>query len=82
MTTTFSFNDFSDRDLLAEVGRLAASEREATARLVASLAEVNARRLYLSRGCSSLFVVMRLRLQLAVVLYFRVQIRRKSIQIP
>ena len=55
MTTPFSFNDFSDRELLAEVTRLAASEREATARLVASLAEVDARRLYLSEGCSSLF---------------------------
>src|SRR5687767_6167860 len=55
METTFSFNNFSDRDLLAEVSRLAASEREATARLVASLAEVDARRLYLSEGCSSLF---------------------------
>jgi hypothetical protein len=55
MTTTFSFHDFSDRELLAEMTRLAASEREATARLVASLAEVDARRLYLSEGCSSLF---------------------------
>ena len=54
MTTTFSFKDFSDRDLLAEVSRLAASEREAMARLVASLAEVDAR-LYLSEGCSSMF---------------------------
>ncbi len=52
---TFSFNDLSDRDLLAEVSRLAATERGATARLVASLAEVDARRLYLSEGCSSLF---------------------------
>jgi hypothetical protein len=55
MTTTFSFNDVCDRELLSEVTRLAASEREATARLVASLAEVDARRLYLSDGCSSLF---------------------------
>src|SRR5688572_8190958 len=55
MTTTFSFNDLSDRQLHAEVTRLASSEREATARLVASLAEVDARRLYLSEGCSSLF---------------------------
>lgn len=56
MTPTFSFNDLSDRELLAEVNRLAASEREATARLVASLAEVDARRLYLSEGYSSLFI--------------------------
>src|ERR687898_1301035 len=55
MTTPFSFHDFSDRELLSGVSRLAASEREATARLVASLAEVDARRLYLSEGCSSLF---------------------------
>ena len=36
-----SFAGCSDRDLLVEVSRLAASEREATARLVASLAEVD-----------------------------------------
>jgi hypothetical protein len=50
-----SFSDLSDRDLLAEVNRLAAREHDATARLVASLAEVDARQLYLSEGCSSLF---------------------------
>ena len=54
-TLTFSFNNFSDRELLAEVSRLAASERDVTARLVASLAEIDARQLYLSEGCSSLF---------------------------
>ena len=54
-TTTCSFNDLSDRDLLAEVKRLAAAERQATARLVASLAEVDARRLFLGEGCSCLF---------------------------
>jgi hypothetical protein len=53
--TMFSFGDFSDRDLLAEVSRLAASERQAIARLVASLAEVDARQLYLNEGYSSLF---------------------------
>jgi len=55
MTTTISFNNLSDRELLVEVSRLAAKEREATVRLVASLAEVDARRLYLGEGCSSLF---------------------------
>ena len=55
MTTTSSFNDLSDRELLAEVHHLATREREATAQLVASLAEVDSRRLYLSEGCSSLF---------------------------
>ena len=46
----------SDDDLLAEVARLAASERAATVRLIAALAEVDSRRLYLGQGCSSLFV--------------------------
>jgi hypothetical protein len=45
----------TDADLLLEVKRLASREREATALLVASLAELDARRLYLPEGCSSLF---------------------------
>jgi hypothetical protein len=45
----------SDADLLMEVGRLIRHEREATARLIAALGEVDVRRLYLGEGCSSLF---------------------------
>ncbi len=45
----------SDPELLAGVTQLAAREREATAALVAHLAELDARRLYLAEGCSSLF---------------------------
>ena len=45
----------SDELLVAEVKSLAGREREATARLVAALAEFDARRLYLGAGCSSLF---------------------------
>ena len=45
----------SNRDLLAQLKRLAQSERDATAALIAALAEVDARRLYLGEGCSSLF---------------------------
>lgn len=45
----------SDVELLTEVHRLASCERAATARLVAVLAELDARRLYLAEGCSSLF---------------------------
>ena len=49
------FAELSDRDLLAAVHRLASNERRATASLIASLAELDARRLYLAEGCSSLF---------------------------
>ena len=54
-TNSFSFGDCSDDDLLAAVHRLAANERHATVRLIASLAELDARRLYLAEGYSSLF---------------------------
>jgi hypothetical protein len=53
--TPLSFNALSDSDLLEQVHRLAANEREATAHLIASLAELDARKLYLSEGYSSLF---------------------------
>jgi hypothetical protein len=55
MTTLAPFITLSDSDLLAEVTRLATCERHATAQLVASLAELDARRLYLGRGFSSMF---------------------------
>src|SRR5262245_49894033 len=45
-----------DKALVAEVSRLARSEREATVLLVARLAELDERRLYLGAGFPSLFV--------------------------
>jgi len=54
-TSALSFADLSDNDLLAAVHRLAVDERRVTANLIASLAELDARRLYLAEGCSSLF---------------------------
>jgi hypothetical protein len=55
MTDHISFANLSDDQLLTEVKRLASAERRATAALVRSLMEVDARRLYLREGCSSLF---------------------------
>jgi hypothetical protein len=52
MTT---FAHLSNHELLAEVQRLAAGERQETVHLIASLMEVDVRRLYLGEGCSSLF---------------------------
>jgi hypothetical protein len=45
----------SDKELLAAVKRLAEHERVATANLIVTLAELDARRPYLGEGCSSLF---------------------------
>jgi len=50
-----SIATLSDTDLLATVKVLADGERAATAQLVAALAEIDTRRLYLGEGCSSLF---------------------------
>ena len=55
MTTNDSLSLLSDAELLIEVKRLAGNEREATADLIRSLAEVEARRLHLASGCSSMF---------------------------
>lgn len=54
-TNTLSLNRLSDKELLAEVKRRATGERLATAHLIESLMELDARRLYLGEGCSSLF---------------------------
>lgn len=54
-TLTVAPASLSDPDLLLEVRRLVTREREATARLVAALAELDARRLYLAEGFASLF---------------------------
>jgi hypothetical protein len=55
MTTIFPVTHLSNEELLAEIKSLAARERHATAALVASLAELDERRLYLGEGYSSLF---------------------------
>ena len=55
MTTHTHAAQLSDDALLDEVTRAAAGERRATARLIALLGELDARRLYLAQGCSSLF---------------------------
>ena len=51
-----SLSRLSNEHLVAEVKRLVAREREATATLIAHLSEMEARGLYLAEGCASLFV--------------------------
>ena len=56
MTTALSaLTSLTDDDLLARVKRVAAEERESTAAVIAALTELDARRLYLREGFSSLF---------------------------
>src|SRR5687768_13758947 len=84
MTNRFcSFVDLPDGELLAEVTRLVTRERQATAELVASLAELDARRLYLGQGCSSLFTYCTLVLHLSEhAAYNRIQVARAARRFP
>src|SRR6266566_954869 len=50
-----SFAGLTNDELLLEVKALVRHERSATAHLIASLAELDARRLYLSEGFRSMF---------------------------
>ena len=73
----------SDGALIAEVARCARDERHATAQLVAHLAELDARRLYLGAGKSSLFAYCRDVLGLSEdAAYNRVEAARASRLFP
>ncbi|MGH2375891.1 MAG: HNH endonuclease [bacterium] len=54
-TTVSTVAKLSNDEVLARVKHLARCERELTAVLIAHLAELDARRLYLAEGCASLF---------------------------
>lgn len=64
-------NQLSNNELLERVKRLAEREREATTSLIAHLAELDARRLYLAEGYSSLFSYCTLVLRLSESAAFR-----------
>jgi hypothetical protein len=78
-----SFADLSNDQLLAEVKRLAATEQRATVALVRSLMELDARRLYLAEGCSSLFTYRTQVLHLAEgAAYNRIEAARAARRCP
>jgi hypothetical protein len=73
----------SDTALLAEVKGLADRERLATAWLIAALAELDARRLYLGEGCSSLFTYCTQVLRLSEhAAYGRIEAARAARRFP
>ena len=73
----------SDGDLLEATARAAADERRATVELIALLAELDARRLYLGEGCSSLFAYCTQVLHLSEhAAYHRIEAARAARQFP
>jgi hypothetical protein len=78
-----SLAELSDTDLLARVERLAHSERQATAALVAHLAEIANRKLYVARGYASLFSYCMQALHLPEhAAYNRIEAARAAMRFP
>ena len=78
-----SLADLSDTDLLARVERLVHGERQATAVLVAHLAEIANRRLYVAQGHASLFSYCVQALHLSEhAAYNRIEAARASMRYP
>lgn len=83
MTNDVSLAHLSDGAVIAEVTRLAGTERNATAQLIAALAELDARRLYLGEGCSSLFTYCTMVLHLSEhAAYSRIETARAGRRFP
>ena len=81
--TAHSLAQLSDRDLLASVLAAVTNERAATAKLIALLAELDARRLYLGEGCSSLFTYCTQVLRLSEhAAYNRIETARAARRFP
>ena len=81
--TTISLSVLSDVDLLAAAVRAASEERRATSELLAILAEVDTRRLYLAEGCSSMFSYCTRVLHLSEhAAYHRIEAARAAKQFP
>jgi hypothetical protein len=73
----------SNHELLTQVRRLAERERGATAALIAHLAELDARRLYLAEGCASLFTYCTQVLRLSEhAAYGRIEAARAARRFP
>jgi hypothetical protein len=73
----------SDAELSAQVKRLARREREATVALIAHLAEIDRRRLYLAAGCSSIFTYCTRVLHLSEhAAYRRIEAARLARRLP
>jgi len=82
-TQLVSIAALSNAQLLAQVRRLTQHERTATATLVAHLAVLDERRLYLGEGCSSLFTYCTRILHLSEhAAYGRIQAARSVRRFP
>jgi hypothetical protein len=81
--TNDSVQLLTNEQLLVDVATVAGREREATARLIVLLAELDVRKLYLSEGYSSLFTFCTRRLRLSEhAAYSRIEAARAARKFP
>jgi hypothetical protein len=81
--TNDSIQPLTNEQLLADVTTVAGREREATARLIILLSELDVRKLYLSEGYSSLFTFCLRRLRLSEhAAYNRIEAARAARKFP
>ena len=81
MTASFSLTHLTDGDLLQSLATLVQRDRNTTALLVAHLAEVDARELYLPAACTSMHVYCVRVLHLAEEVAYK-RIRGRSVRAP
>jgi hypothetical protein len=82
-TVLRSFRHLSNQELLAEVQLLVQRDRQATVQLIASLIELDVRRLYLGEGYSSLFTFCTQVLRLSEhAAYGRIEAARAARRFP
>src|SRR5437588_9984481 len=82
-TAPSALGQLSGRDLLAQVQHAAQAERQAIAHLIALLMELDARRLYLGEGYSSLFTYCTQALHLSEhAAYGRIEAARVARRVP
>jgi len=80
---TYILNAIANEQLLDELHDLIRQERETTARVLAHIAEVDARKLYLEEACSSMFVYCTDRLKLSeAAAYRRITAARAARRFP
>ena len=82
-TVVSMLHELSNQELLDETRRLAEDQRRATACLVGAIAEVDARRLYLSEGCPSISAYcVRVLCLSEHAAYLRIEVARLSRRFP
>lgn len=81
--STYSLTHLSDQAVLEHLAALVAADQQTTAALLAHLAEVDARRLYLPAACASMHVYCVRRLRLSEdVAYKRIRAARVAHRFP